>query len=147
MAVELPKDDVEKPVKGQKVKAKVRARGGGCSARENSKRQWEALQAESSSLGEQQDGRPRFSEESLDRLLSRYGARLERCVTAELRRSPGLKRMEIRGTAMADGPIYNVRMPNVSKVGDCCIWRALRGAKLPKFAGTNREIRVPLSIE
>jgi len=142
------KDEGTTPQKSAGRKTpQVTRRGGGCSASETSRRRKEAAMAASSTLGDQDAGRPRFSDEALGRVLSRYSRRLERCVTAELRRNPKLARMEILGTAMADGPIYNVRMPNVSKVGDCCVWRALRGAKVPKFAGTNREISIPLSIE
>ena len=130
--------------KGRGTKAN---RGGGCTGSENARRRKEARMASNSELGGQEAGLPRFSEEAFDRLLSRYSRRLERCVTAELARNRGLKRMEVLGTAMSSGELYNVRMPNVSKVGDCCVWRALRGAKVPKFAGTNREFSVPLSLE
>ena len=87
-----------------------------------------------------------FDPKLATRAISKRRGKLEKCITAEMKRSPSTKVFKVSVTVQPSGRFLNARLLNGSNAGDRCVFRAIRNLKMPPFDGTDRTISIPFEV-
>lgn len=141
---ELPETAAEIRERREKERADRLARA---SAAERARIAREERLAASSSLNAEAGGSGRFDRGAFDRVMAGRQGKMVRCLQNEVRRNPKLKSLTVEITVIPSGELINVKMPGSSGRGQSCVRGALRGLRVPGFAGTNVKVKLPFQFQ
>lgn len=92
-------------------------------------------------------GSGRFDRGAFDQVIGGRQGNMVRCLQDEVRRNPRLKSLTVEITVIPTGELINVKMPGASGRGESCVRGALRGLRVPAFAGSNVKVKLPFQFE
>ncbi|MEE2644522.1 MAG: hypothetical protein VYD19_06275, partial [Myxococcota bacterium] len=88
----------------------------------------------------------RFDQRALSAQVNGRSGRLERCFRAEQRRRPGTSSFVVQVTVRPSGRVLNALLKGGTSDSRRCIFRALKGLKVPSFDGSNAVVSFPFDI-
>lgn len=87
-----------------------------------------------------------FSSSMATKAIQKRQPALQKCIRAEMDRSPNTSLFTVSVTVQPSGRFINARLINGSNAGERCVFRAIRNLKMLPFDGTDRTISIPYQV-
>jgi hypothetical protein len=88
-----------------------------------------------------------FSRNDFNKVWKRYETKISTCLNSELKRSPNQSKFTIKVTVQPSGRILNARLTRGSNSSQRCLFRALKGASMRPYDGSDRTITFPYILQ